>query len=187
MSRFLSFAAFNLSTLGNRRSGTEKAALDASYPEPSLRGHYHQTVKPYTAGARRQDRAGQLSGKAPLAGQEAPRVGSNLGRGKQRSERLTPSHLRGARRDLLAGDQRFSEGLAGRRDADLFLSHNLYYRTFKAQLFDQHKQTRTANASAAQRPGSGAFWSAGAAVLAGISDSGLTNTHDVVTGTARPW
>lgn len=79
MSRFLSFAAFDLSALGNSRPGAETAALDVSYPAPSLRGHRRQTVKPHTAGARRQDRAGQLSGKAPLTGQEAPRAGTNLG------------------------------------------------------------------------------------------------------------
>jgi len=145
MSRFLSFAAFNLSALGNRRSGMEKAAVDASYPAPSLRGHHRQTVKPRTAGARRQDRPGQLLGERPLTGQEAPRVGGTFGRGKQPSEERTPSCLRGARRDLLAGYKRFSKGLAERRDADLSGTTTFTTGLSRHNVSINHKQTRTAN------------------------------------------
>ena len=48
----------------------------------------------------------QLPRERPLTGQEAPRAGVSFGRGRQRSGGLTPSHHRGARRDLLAGCQR---------------------------------------------------------------------------------
>src|SRR5215210_841060 len=42
-----------------------------------------------------------------------------FGRGRRRPEGRTPGHLRGTRREMFEGHQRFSEGVAERRDTDV--------------------------------------------------------------------
>jgi hypothetical protein len=107
---------------GNGRSGEEKGGPRHCLPARFPRGHRRQTVTPHTAGARRQDHPGQLSGKAPLTGQEAPRVGLNL-RTRETTLRKTDAEPpQSCSKGLLAGYQRFSEGVAERRDADLLIT-----------------------------------------------------------------
>ena len=135
MSRFLPFAAFDLSALGNRRPGAKKEALGDSYPAPAHRGHRRQTVKPRTAGARRQDRPGQLSGKPPLAGQEALRVGFNLRARETTRWRTNAEPPQRCSKRPIAGGERLSEGSRRAKRRRPCSHHNLYYWTFKAQTF----------------------------------------------------
>lgn len=61
---------------------------------------------------------GSFSKKDRWKGEESPRVGPYFGRGRQSPEGQTPGSLRGARREMFEGHQRFPEGVAERRDTD---------------------------------------------------------------------
>jgi hypothetical protein len=126
---------------GNRRPGVEKEARDASYPAPSHRGHRRQTVKPHTAGARKQDRPGQLSGKAPLAGQEATRMGFNFGTRETTLSRTDAEPPQSCSKGLLAGYKRFSEGVAERRDTDLSITTTFTTGLSRHNLSINHTRT----------------------------------------------
>ena len=104
---------------GNRRPGAKEEAAAFPIQDRLAGGHRRQRVKSAPWELEGKIATGQPLGVRPLEGQEAPRVGVTCGGGRQRSEGLTPSYLRGARRGWLAGYQQFSEGTAERRDADL--------------------------------------------------------------------
>jgi hypothetical protein len=118
---------------GNRRPGAEKEILGVSYPASSYRGHDRQRVKSAPREPEGKIVPGQPLGERPLEGRGTPRAGVTFGCGKQRSVRLTPNHLKGARRDLLAGYERFSEGATERRAADLSVTPTFTTWTVKAQ------------------------------------------------------
>jgi hypothetical protein len=104
---------------GDRRPGAEKEILGVSYPASAYRDHDRQRVKFALWEPEGKIVPGQPFGERPLEGRGTPRAGVTFGCGRQRSVQLTPSHLKGTRRDLLAGYERFSESATERRAADL--------------------------------------------------------------------
>ena len=69
-------------------------------------------------------------------------MGPNLGTRETTLWRTDAEPPQSCSKGLLAGDQRFSEGIDERRDADLSVTTTLYYSTFKAQPFDQPQQNQ---------------------------------------------
>jgi hypothetical protein len=119
-----SFAAFILWTW--ETDGLERKRGPPAFPISTIRsGPPPPNGEAHTEGARRQDRSGQLPEKAPLAGQEAPRVESNLRTRETTFWRTTAEPPQRDSKGCLAGYQRFSKGVAERRDADLSVTQTL--------------------------------------------------------------
>jgi hypothetical protein len=135
-------AAFNLST--RETDGLERKRRSSAFPiQHRLTGTTTaKGLSPHHGELEGKIFPGQPLGEKPLEGQGTPRVGVTFGCGRQRSVRLTPSHLRGARKDLLAGYERFSEGVTEQRDSDLSVIITLTTGLSRHKRFDPAQQNQ---------------------------------------------
>ena len=104
---------------GNRRPGAEREVLGASYPASSYRGHDRQWVKSAPQELEGKIATGQLLEKTPADRARGSACGMNLRTWETTRWRTNAESPQNYLKRLLAGCERFSEGVTERRDADL--------------------------------------------------------------------